>query len=289
MNVVGLIFAFIALISWAAGDFLIQRVTRKSGTIKTLFFIAAVGTIVLAPWAIPHLNELFFGNNLVLLILAVCITFFAAVFDFDALHDGKLAVVEPVLGLELPIIVLLSMVFRGESLGLFQILAIVVIFIGITLTVTERKLRWHHKIIFEKGFIYAGVGAVGMGLSSFLYCVGSQESSALLTVWFIHAIIAIVCLIILLRRRVFLTVFSDLKKFPIAILLMAAADNAAWLAYGSASTYIPISIATAISESYIALALILGVVVNKEKFHKHQYLGAVFAIIGLVTLSLISP
>jgi drug/metabolite transporter (DMT)-like permease len=232
---------------------------------------------------------MFVGNNLLILILAVCITFFAAVFDFDALHDGKLAVVEPVIGLELPIVVLLSIIFRGESLTLLQVLAIIVIFVGITLAVTQRKLHWHRRIILEKGFVYAGIGAVGMALTNFLYAVSSQDSSAIFTVWFIHTIIALVCLIILVRRRAARTILDDIKKYPVLILAMAAADNVAWLAYSSASTYIPISITTAVSENYIALALILGVVVNHEKFRKHQYAGAALAIIGLTMLAFISP
>ena len=39
----------------------------------------------------------------------------------------------------------------------------------------------------------------------------------------------------------------------------------------------------------VALALILGVVVNHEKFRKHQYFGATLAIIGLTLLAFISP
>ena len=284
----GVILSLVALLSWALGDFMIQRVTRRVGTIKALFFIAAVGCVGLAPFALPHLNEIFLGNNLLILVLGVCVTFFAAVFDFDALHDGKLAVVEPVLGLELPIVILLSIIFRGESLNVFQVISIGAIFLGITLAVTERKFRWHHKIILEKGFVFAGIGAVGMALTNFLYCLGSQESSAILTVWFIHSVIAIVCFVILVRRRAAHELVADIKKYPQGILLMAVADNAAWLAYGAASTYIPISIATAVSETYIALALILGVVVNREKFRKHQYLGAGLAILGLVVLALVS-
>ena len=284
----GILLAVMALAGWASGDFMIQRVTRRVGTIKALFCIAAVGAIVLAPFAAPHFGAIFVKSNLLILVLAVCVTFFAAIFDFDALHDGKLAVVEPVIGLELPIVVLLSIIFRGESLTFLQISAIIVIFIGVTLTVTQRKFHWHRKIVLEKGFIFAGIGAVGMALTNFLYAVSSQASSAIFTVWFIHTVIAVVCFVILVRRRVVHTIFDDIKKYPAGILAMAVADNVAWLAYGLAATRIPISIATPVSENYIALALILGVVVNHEKFRKHQYAGAALAIAGLCTLALIS-
>jgi len=218
--------------------------------------------------------------------LGVCITFFAAVFDFDALHDGKLAVVEPVIGLELPIIVLLSVTLRGEALSWLQLSLIACIFIGTTFVVTVRRIRWHRRIVLEKGFIYAGIGAVGLALSSFLYGVASQESSAVLTVWFIHTLIALVCLVIMARRRALGSIAADLRRHGGVIAAMAVADNAAWLGYSQASTLIPISIATALSETYVAFTLILGVAVNREKFRRHQYVGAALAIMGLIALAL---
>lgn len=285
MQIFGILWALVALFGWAIGDFTIQRVTRFAGTVKALFYIASLGAIVLLPFAWPHLGELARPNNLMLLALGVCVTFFAAIFDFEALEDGKLAVVEPVLGMELPIIVLLSMVFHGEKLSWFQLALIACIFIGITFVVTSRRIRWHHRMVLEKGFVFAGIGAVGMALTNFLYGVTSQEASAILTVWFIHTIIALVCLVIMARRRAIRTIAKDLRKHGFLIVAMAVADNAAWLGFAQASTLIPICIATAVSETYIAFTLVLGVVVNREKFRRHQYYGAAFAIAALIALS----
>ena len=46
-------------------------------------------------------------------------------------------------------------------------------------------------------------------------------------------------------------------------------DNLAWVAFAYATLYVPIAIATGISESYIALAAALGIIINKEKLKKH--------------------
>lgn len=40
---IGILFAFIALISWGFGDFFIQKTTRIIGSWKALFFIGIVG------------------------------------------------------------------------------------------------------------------------------------------------------------------------------------------------------------------------------------------------------
>ena len=69
---------------------------------------------------------------------------------------------------------------------------------------------------------------------------------------------------------------------------MSIADKAAWVAFAFAMTVAPITIATALSESYIIIAVILGLAINKEKIHLHQKLGLVVAIIAAITLASIT-
>jgi hypothetical protein len=46
----GTLFAFIALISWGIGDFLIQKGARRFGNWITLFYITALVSITLFPF-----------------------------------------------------------------------------------------------------------------------------------------------------------------------------------------------------------------------------------------------
>lgn len=289
MQYLGIFFALGALFAWAFGDFFIQRSTRRVGTIKALFFIASAGAIGFLPFVWNDIGQLLEGKNLLWLALAASVTFFAAVFDFDALHDGKLAVVEPILGLELPIVVLLAILVCGERLSVVQTIAIAAIFVGLLFAVTAKKIKWHKRIILEKGFVYAGIGAVGMGLTNFLYAYWSQQASPLIVVWSIHTVLACVCLVVMMRRGVIHELAGDLRRHYRILVPMAIFDNLAWLAYSLACTHISIAVSNAISEIYIALALILGVVVNKEKLRKHQYFGAILAITALVVLSYTTP
>lgn len=286
----GIIFSLCALLAWGFGDFFIQKSTRVVGIWKTLFFIAIVSTIGLFPFIkneiVPTISH---SSNLTLLILLTAITVFGALFSFESLKQGKIAVVEPVLGIEFPITIGLSVVLWNEHIDLLQSFLMVLIFIGIILAITEHHTHLHfHKRIFEKGVILAGVGAIAMALMNFLVGVSSQEISPLMTIWSVHVLLLIISFVYILISGGLKTIISDFKKHPKIILSQSILDNLAWISFAMATTLIPISIATSISESYIALAVLLGVFINREKLKYHQIFGVIFAISGVIILSIIT-
>jgi uncharacterized membrane protein len=67
---------------------------------------------------------------------------------------------------------------------------------------------------------------------------------------------------------------------------MGIFDTIAWICYAYAVLDHQISIITAITESYPAIALFLGLWFNKEKILWHQYIGAALALIGSFILAL---
>lgn len=281
----GIIFAIVALLSWGFGDFFIQKTTRIIGIWKSLFFIGIVGLIGLFPFIKDEIFNLTPSSLLLLAILGI-VVIFAALFDFEALKQGKIAIVEPLIGLELPITVGLSISLGKEHLSAVQLILIAVVFIGIVLAITVHHTHLHyHRRIFEKGVILAGIGAIGMALTNFLIGVSSQQISPLMTIWFTHSLLAMVCAIYLIFRGEFKTIITDLKAHPKPIVGQSIFDNVAWIAFAFATTLIPISIATTISESYIALAVFLGIFINKEKLRSHQLIGVALAIGGVIALS----
>ena len=287
----GILFALGALFCWAFGDFYIQRTSRKIGIWKSLFFIALIGTLGIYPFIADDLvATLSNPGQLIIMTLAGVVMFFAALFDFEALKQGKFAIIEPILGIELPLTVALSIVLWGEKLSLQQVFLIGMVFVGLILAVTinHKHLRYHKRIL-EKGVILAGLGAIGMGLTNFLAGVASQKVSPLMAYWFISLEIMIFCLIYILATKQLGTLIPDFKKHTSLILGEGILDNLAWIFFMSAVMYIPISIATTISESYIALAVFLGLVINKEKLKKHQKLGVVLTVIGVIILAAITP
>lgn len=79
-----------------------------------------------------------------------------------------------------------------------------------------------------------------------------------------------------------------MEKHRSLILCQSMLDTAAWTAYAYAMTLIPIAIATTISETYIAVAVLLGIKVSKERLKSHQKIGVIMAITGVILLSALS-
>ena len=284
----GILLAFVALISWGFGDFYIQKTTRVVGSWKALFFIGIVSLVGLFPFVKNDLTSLTGANLLLLSVLGIVVVF-AALFDFEALKQGKIAIVEPIIGLELPMTVGLSLTLAHESLSFLQLLLIGIVFIGIILAITTHHTHLHyHKRIFEKGVILAGVGAIGMALTNFLVGISSQGISPLVTIWFAHSLLAVVCGIYILSKSEFVSLLSDFKNHSKPIIGQSILDNVAWVSFAKAMTYIPIAIATTISESYIALAVLLGLFVNHEKLKIHQTIGVILTTIAVVMLAYFS-
>ena len=286
----GVLFAIGALFAWGAGDFLIQKSTRQIGVMRTLFYNGVFGVLILTPFIWDDiLSALSHPNELRLLFTSGSIMFLAAILMFEAYRLGKLAIVEPIFGVELPLTVLLGVFLAHERLSFLQASLILVIFIGILLAITSHhsKLQYHRRI-FEKGVPVAILGMLAMALTNYFVGRASQESSAVLTIWFVNVVDVILAFIYMATRTKIKGLVNDLIKYPAVVISQGIVDNIAWLFFALAMTLIPISIAVTISESYIILSVILGIFINKEKLRPHQLAGLPLAILGVIILSVIS-
>ena len=285
----GIFFAFVALFCWGLGDFLIQKSSREFGKWVSLFFITFFAVIILTPFVYKDIASLFSNNfGLLILLLASVVLLFAALFDFQALKEGKISVVEPIMALEVIITAGLSSLIIGERLSWTQLAMVISLMAGIFLVSTK---SFHHfkKIKAEKGVLYGILGTIGMGTTNFLFGIGSRATSPLLINWFTCLLIAIATFLYLVFKERRGEILKDWRKDKALIVGVGLIDNGAWLAYSYSTLYIPITIATSISESYIALAALLGLVFNGEKLRRHQFIGLFLAIISAVILAAITP
>lgn len=280
-----LIFAFLAMIFWGFGDFFIQRSSRKIGNVESLLFIGIIGLIGLLPLVWNDIPALFEWQNILLIGFLGVLTFVAGLLDFEALKEGKLSVIEVVLEIELPITILLGLVFFGESLSGIQWAIISLIFIGIVMMAIKEHHLKNPRLFLEKGVLIALVGSIGMGGINFLTAASSRQVSPIMAIWGPALVFSVLCFFVILKREGFGKTFSNLKKFKWLILGMGIFDTAAWTTYAFATYNEELAIITAITESYPALGLFLGLKFNKEKIGWHQYVGAVLAIIASIALA----
>ncbi len=265
------------------GDFLIQKSTRKIGSLESLTVIGIVGTIALIPLMIKDLPLLFSGPNLILLLVLGVMTFIAAMVDFEALRIAKLSTADVIMELELPITIVLGYIFFHEGLSPLQFFIVSLIFVGIILVATESFAHW--KLKWERGVFLSLLAAIGMGLINFLTSASSRTISPIMAVWAPWFIFTLFCLAILYKRREFPRFIKNASRFRGLLLWMGIIDTAAWIFYSYAVVDQNVGLITAITESYPAVAMVLGVWINNEKINWHQYVGAGVAIIASVSLA----
>ena len=282
----GIILAFAAMLCWGFGDFLIQKSTRKFGDWETLFIITIFGSIVLFPFVYKEIPSIFSFHNskFLLLITASVILLFAALFEFESLKKGKISVVEPIWSMEIPASALLAFLIIKENVSLTQIILIVALIFGLIL-VSLRSYHLSKHIWLEKAAFLALASALMMGAANFFVGWGSRETGAFATKWFVDTFIALVSFIYIFSTKRIHRMELDISKNKKLLGSMCVLDNAAWVAFGFSMVLAPISIAVAISESYIIICVLLGMFVAKEKLRIHQKIGLILAIIAAISLA----
>lgn len=286
---VGIGLSFVAMLCWGFGDFLIQKSTRKLGNWETLFVMTAFGAIILLPFVWSRLGEIFtIGmNDQLVLIGAAVILFAAALVDFEALRQGKLAIVEPIWSLEVPMAAFLAYILLGERISLVQMVLIVTLISCLILVgLKEKHIRF--SLFLEKGALIAVLGAILMGGANFFMGWGGRVTDPLIINFVTDTFIAVLTGGYLASRGRLKSSFRHVKNNYGVLLPMSIADKVAWLAFVFAMTLAPIAVATALSESYIIIAVLLGLLVNRERLHAHQHLGLIGAIIMAVILAIIT-
>lgn len=284
----GVLLSIFTLVGWAVGDFLTQRSVRAVGIWKNIFLIAIFGTVIFFPFAYHDLHLLWDWRILLFLGTFSCLGIFSINIAFKAFNVGKLSIVEPIFGLELPLTLVLAVFIWKEKLVPIQLLAISLIFIGIMLAVTvSYKVFLNAKVYAEKGTLFALISALCLAIANFVIGVASQKISPLATFWFNHFFFAIISGIFLWRRGELMIIPSTLTRHYKLLIPMMLLNNLSWLSFSFALSVSPISIVTSITESYIVIAVLLGIFINKEKIRLHQKIGIAIALFGLLALTLL--
>ena len=89
---VGIALAFVAMLCWGFGDFLVQKTTRRLGDWETLFVLTGFGAVILLPFVYRKIPELFIGRNGIILVFSGLFILGASLMNFEAFKKGKISV-----------------------------------------------------------------------------------------------------------------------------------------------------------------------------------------------------
>ena len=274
----GIVFAFCAMIFWGVGEFVIQKNVKREGCSESLLFIGFFALIALLPFVWKDIPALAYLPNLLLILFLGVITYIASMLNFQALKEGKLSVVEVIFETELIVTLLLGIFIFQERLSGVQWLVVAFIFVGIILMAVKKHHLKNPRKFLEKGALIGFLGALFMGGVNFFTASSARQMSPVMAIWGPAVVFSILCLVGISRKEGFVKTKENLFKFKWIILLMGLTDLAAWMFYAFATRLNDVGIITAITESYPAVCLILGLWINKEKILLHQYIGASLAL-----------
>lgn len=289
-----IIAAFIAFLMWGLGDFFIQKSVKKVGALAAFFWISFIGGMALLPWVVNDLPPILANRQLLtLLLITSVISFAGGVLFLKSLAVGKISVIEAIMCLEVIATALIGILILKEKVTLWQIFLILSVVSGIIMAIKKAPprffwQRWFNHKRLEKGAILAFISVIIVSLMNVGIGLSSQNTSPLLAIWFIHFFIALILLSWFVIKKQIYQLFQECLKNWRLLLITGLLDLTAWLAYAYATTKIPISITIAITESYIALAVVLGIFINKEKLAQRQLIGIALTLLAVIVLAAIS-
>jgi len=289
----GVLAAIGALVGWGVADFLLQRISRKNESVHMLFCSGIVGLCITLPLAWTHLGTLPSIGNQWWLIIGICLGIFINVFfSIEALRSGKLAVISPVFALELPLTVLLTVLIAHEFPSNLELIVILLIFAGFFL-LTFRGIPHDGKkymMKLEKGVLAALIGVIGLSFYNLTIGLVSRLLHPTLTSFIINLFMLAFSSAVLIWRKEFTFpgVFEPLRRQPVHVIATGILYTGAGLCFAYATTQMPISVATGISEGYVALSVLLGLWLGRERLKRNQYLGVAVVILGIIILAFLA-
>ena len=196
---------------------------------------------------------------------------------YSGLASGRMGVVSPISSLSVLLPLVFALTLGGEKLSTPVLIGVIIaIFGGFLASGPE----------FSQGLplrplLLALGAATGFGTALIFMSIGSEQSS-LLTMVAMRAATLPITLAFFIRRGNFGGVGP--RNLPLLIAI-GVSDFAANLLLGVATTKGLVSLAMVLGSLYPIATAVLAFIFLKERLHKVQYLGIIFAVSGVALIS----
>jgi drug/metabolite transporter (DMT)-like permease len=130
------------------------------------------------------------------------------------------------------------------------------------------------------------MAALLMGMVNFLTASAAKSITPLLAIWGPWMVFTLISILIVWKEGKFSPFVKNVKKYPRLVAVTGFVDTLAWASFAVATLHQSLSVSIAITESYPAVALLLGIHFNHEHMKGHQLLGALLALGGSIGLGL---
>lgn len=277
------------MFGWGTSDFLAAKSSRQIGYVLTYFWtqlVAFLITLVYFFVKFPTLNVNNIPQFLIFLIPAGFLYLVGTLAFYRGLIKGQVSLVSPIGASWSMIIVILSVIFFKEVLATNQIIAIVLITLGIIfVSINLKELSQIKKLTLLIGTKEGLVAMLAWGLSLFLIIPASKALGWFLPVFtFKFSGLFFFTLFVLFSRH------SLRINFQLSLLtllfLVGFSDVIAFFGYsfGVGGEYA--SIVAPVAASFPLVTIVLARIFLKEKLVLNQLFGVAGIIAGLILISI---
>ena len=283
--ILSIVFGIISMIGYGLTDFLSSTVTKKDNPIKLGFWYFLLSSILLAIiglllFKIPKISDV----EAIILVVTSFLSVFGLLSFLKALKVGKLSIIAPISGSWSIITVLIGVIFLNETLSILQIVGVILTILGTILT--SFKLRDILNLKLNNLVPGSGYAVITMLIWGVFYAaigVLSKQFGWLYPVFIVTLGSAILLLIYSLIKRIKLSFPTKLSGL---LVLWAILGTIAFVFYSLGANYGYISLVSPITAAAPFIAVILGLLLLKERVEINQIIGISLIIIGLIVITL---
>lgn len=271
--------ALLSSVLWGAADFYGGKLSKRYQALAVTAVSQAFGlltgiSIILigSSWLKPELSwDNFFLSG----VLAGLFGFVGLIAFYSGLATGRMGVVSPIAALSVLIPLTIAFI-TGERPNSTQIVGMSIALVG-AVCASGPEVKGGVAI---KPIVLAVVAAFGFGLAVTFIAKGS-ESSAIMTMTTMRFTTFIIALFLFAKYRT----FGGFTRKDVPVLIgIGAADFIANLLLGVATTKGLVSLAVVLGSLFPIVTALLAFKLLHERLHKVQYLGIIFAIIGVAVI-----
>jgi transporter family protein len=278
-----ILFGLLTMFLWGISKVIVRPAIKKIGPYYALFYEHIVVAIVLSIFCLPFVDIVIpTGKILIYLIAAIIIGALAIYLFFKSIDQGKVSISAPIAQSSVILTILLSFIFYGESLSGMQMIAIILLIIGVILV----SFRYHEimKLNFSRtipGAKLALLTLVGWGIYFFLIKPIVVNLGPLLSVWYLETGMAVLIAIPVIFKGI-----KNPGKTIIYPLFSGTFVAIGSLSFNLGIEKMAVSLFYPIVNSSVFITAIFSRIFLKEKLDINQKIAIFLIILGLVLISL---
>jgi drug/metabolite transporter (DMT)-like permease len=288
----GILLGLVTALTWGGADFLARFATHRIGTLRTMFYMQAMGFFLLTiclPWlgGWGHLADGSGWQPWTWGLLAGCINAFSTLALYRSFEIGKMAVVAP-LSASYPVLTVLLSILTGERLTPLRGAGIVFSLLGV-LVVAHGEHPSDDSVAEPAQRTGAGVGwaicsALGFGLLFWLFGIRIiPRVGATQTVWMIRLTCTmLVGAIILLAKQPMRLPRGQVRPLALGTGIL---DTSAFLMCAHGMQMEQVAIISVLSSLYGAVTVALAAIFLREHVSRQQWAGIVSIFVGIYLIS----